>query len=115
ELDRVLFVLVAQRLDLGMPEERVVVEPHLGVERDKVAAAGDDQRVDLDERRIELGEGAVERVREIAERPHLSAGKPQPKRVTPPASPRPPAWISALTTQPLPPMRRATPTASSAV
>ena len=83
QLDRVLFVLVAQGLNLGMPEEGVVIEPHLGVERDKVAAAGDDQRVDLDQARIELGEGAIERVREIAERPHLSAGKPQPKRETP--------------------------------
>ena len=36
-LDRVLLVLVAQRLDFGMAEQRVVVDRHLGVERQQVA------------------------------------------------------------------------------
>ena len=36
-LDRVLLVLVAQRLDLGMAEQRVVVDRHLGVERQQIA------------------------------------------------------------------------------
>ena len=40
--------------------ERVVVEGHLGVERDDVAALGDDQRVDLDHRRVGGDEGLVD-------------------------------------------------------
>ena len=34
---RILFVLVAQRLDLRVAEERVVVEVHLRVEREHAA------------------------------------------------------------------------------
>ncbi len=68
ELGRVLLVLVAQRLDVRVAEERVVVEAHLGVERDQLAGAGDDQRVDLDDRGVELAEGAVERGHELDDR-----------------------------------------------
>ena len=45
-----------------MAEQRVVVEPELGVERNEIALPGHHQRVDLDERGVELGEGAVERI-----------------------------------------------------
>ena len=64
ELGRVLLVLVAQLRDVLVAEQRVVVEVHLGVERDHVAGAGDDQRIDLDMRGIEFDEGAVERRQE---------------------------------------------------
>ena len=59
ELGRILLVLVAQLLDVLVAEQRVVVEVHLGIERDDVARAGDDQRIDLDQRAVELGEGPV--------------------------------------------------------
>src|SRR5688572_32400157 len=44
--------------DVVMPVERVVVEVHLRIEREQVAALGDNQRVDLQDRRI----GGDERV-----------------------------------------------------
>ena len=80
ELDRVLLVLVAQRLDFGVAEQRVVVERHLGVERQQVAGPGHDQRVDLDQRRVEFGKGAVERRRRTrpARRP-ARLPRPSPK------------------------------------
>ena len=51
----------------AMPVERVVVEVHLGVEREQAAVFGDDERIDLDERRV----GRVER---LVERRHQLAG-----------------------------------------
>ena len=39
-----------------MAEHRVAVDRDLGVERDHLAVAGDDERVDLDQRRV-LGDG----------------------------------------------------------
>ena len=45
---------------LGVAEERDVVDRHLGVERDDVAVGGDDQRVDLDQRRVVGVERRVE-------------------------------------------------------
>jgi hypothetical protein len=38
-------------------EQRVVVEAHLGVEREHVAVAGDHQRVDLDQRGVGVDVG----------------------------------------------------------
>ena len=65
ELGRVFLGLVAHLFDLGMAEQRVVVEVHLGVEREHVAGAGDDQRIDLDDRGIEAGEGLVHAEHEL--------------------------------------------------
>ncbi len=65
ELGRVLLVLVAQLFDVLVAEERVVVEVDLGVERDHIAGAGDDQRVDLDHRGVERGEGAIHAEHEL--------------------------------------------------
>ncbi len=48
---------------VGVAEERVVVEAHLGVEREEIAACGHHQRVDLDERAVALDEGARQRRR----------------------------------------------------
>ena len=43
-----------------MPEERGVVDRHLGVERDHVAVLGDDQGIDLDQGGVALVEGLME-------------------------------------------------------
>ena len=58
-LARVLLRLVAQLGDLRPAEQGVVVEAHLGVERQDAPFLGDDQRVDLDHGGVELAEGAV--------------------------------------------------------
>src|SRR3546814_6585380 len=58
-LARVLLGLVAQLRDVGPAEHGVVVEGHLGVQRDHLAVLGDDQRVDLHHGRVEVAEGAV--------------------------------------------------------
>ena len=47
DLLRVLLVEVAQLDDVALPEQRVVVEAHLAVERDQLAVLGLDERVDL--------------------------------------------------------------------
>ena len=47
-------------LPLGMPERRVLVEAHLGVERMHLTGRLEDQRVDLGEVAIALGEAVVE-------------------------------------------------------
>jgi hypothetical protein len=47
---------VAQRRELRPPEERVVVDDHLGVERDQPALWRDRERVDLDRGRVERDE-----------------------------------------------------------
>ena len=46
----------------GVAEERVVVEAHLGVERQPLAVLGQDQRVDLGQRRVLVDVGVVERL-----------------------------------------------------
>ena len=51
---------VAHRGDVRMPEERVVVDGELRVERLHLAVRGHDQRVDLAEHRVAADEGAVE-------------------------------------------------------
>ena len=66
QLLRVHLAVVAQRFQVLVAEQRVVVEGHLGVQRDDLARAGDDQRVDLDDRAVEFEEGAVERRDELA-------------------------------------------------
>ena len=58
-LARVFLALVAQLGDVRAAEQRVLVERHLGVERDEVLFLGDHQRVDLDHRGVEIAEGAV--------------------------------------------------------
>ena len=74
-LDRVLLVLVAQGLDLGMAEQRVVVDRQLGVERQQIACriarAGHDQRIDLDQRRVEFDKGPIQRADKLDHRRDL--------------------------------------------
>ena len=52
DFERRLLGQVAQRLDVGVPVERVVVEIHLGIEREQAAVVGHDERIDLDERGV---------------------------------------------------------------
>ena len=56
----VLLGLVAQRENVGVAIERVVVEGDLGVEHPELAVGGDDQRVDLEHRHVLGDEGGVE-------------------------------------------------------
>ena len=65
---RVLAGEVAQLGVLRVPEQRVVVERDLRVERHHAAVAGDDHRVDLDERRLLAHEGVVEPGQQGADR-----------------------------------------------
>ncbi len=65
ELGRVFLGGVAQILDVLVAEERVVVEIDLGVERDHVARAGHDERIDLDDRGVQCGEGLVHGEQEL--------------------------------------------------
>ena len=58
-LARVLLRGVVHVGDLALAEHRVVVEAHLGVERDDAVVLGDDQRVDLEHGRVVVAEGAV--------------------------------------------------------
>ena len=59
ELHGIFLVLIAQLSHVLVAEQGVVVEVHLGVERDHLAAAGHHQRVDFDDAGVELGEGPV--------------------------------------------------------
>ncbi len=65
DLERRLLSHVAQRLDLGMAIERVVVEVHLGVERQETAVIGHDERIDLDEGGVGCLERVVDGVHEL--------------------------------------------------
>ena len=56
----VFFVVVAHVADLGMPEQGVVVEAELGVQREQVAFAGDDEGVDLEHGAVAADEGVVQ-------------------------------------------------------
>ena len=79
ELHRVFFVLVAQLFDIRMPIERVVVEVHLCVERDHIACAGDDQRVDLHKRGIHVEKGLVHGHQELGSALDLRTLKAEPE------------------------------------
>ncbi len=46
--------------DVGMAEQRVVVEADLGVEAEQLLVLGDDQRIDLEQAHVLLGERLVE-------------------------------------------------------
>ena len=77
--ERIFLVQIAQFGEVLVAIERVVVESHLGVERDQVAVAGDDQRIDFRERGVGFEERAVERLQERRRRPWtMSAPRPRP-------------------------------------
>ena len=79
EFLRVHLAVVAQRLEVLVAVQRVVVEGHLGVERHDVALAGHHQRVDLDDRAVELEIGAVQRGHELREGGDLLAFQAEPE------------------------------------
>ena len=56
---------VAQRLDLRMAEERIVIEGHLRVERKQLVILGGDERIDLQQRSIGFGKGLVQALEEL--------------------------------------------------
>ena len=66
DLRRVLLVEVAHLDDVRMAEQRVAVEVELRVERDHLAVAGEDQRIDLGERRVGLVEHLVQALEQLA-------------------------------------------------
>ena len=75
-----LLVDVAQGQDIGVPEQRVVVEAQLGVERQNTPVPGDDERIDLGERGV-----AIEvRAEEVLDQRHggleLIAGEAEAER-----------------------------------
>src|SRR5271166_4790842 len=79
DLGRVLFVLVAQRRDLGMAVERVVVEADLGIEGEELTGLGHDQRVDLGDRGVELAKRPIECRHEFDGNTDLGAFEPNPE------------------------------------
>jgi len=60
--------------------EGVIVEVHLGIERDDVARTGDDQRVDFDQRGVEIDIGLVEIAQQRGEGADLLAAEAQRER-----------------------------------
>ncbi len=56
DFERVFFGGVAQRLDVRMAEEGVVVEGDLGVEREELVVLGGDEGIDLDQRGVGIDE-----------------------------------------------------------
>jgi hypothetical protein len=63
-----------------MTIERVVVEGHLRVEREQIAALREDQRVDLDHRRVGLEKRLVDRVEQLHEPVDGAALQTHPER-----------------------------------
>ena len=61
---RIFFGDVAEGLDVGVAEERIVVEGDLGVERKQLVVLGRDEGIDLDQRSIGIDEGPVEALEE---------------------------------------------------
>ena len=90
DLARILLVRVAQLAQIGMAEERVVVEADLGVERQQVAGRRHHQRVDLRERAIALDERAGERLEERDRLADLLLRQPQAEGDAPRLEPREP-------------------------
>src|SRR5215469_15559271 len=60
-----------------MAEQRVVVEPHFGIERQQLPRPGYDQRIDLDDRRVELAKRLVKRCDKFDRNADLRAFEPQ--------------------------------------
>ncbi len=74
ELHRIFFGLVAQRDDVGMAEQRVAVEVHLGVEADQLAVLRHHQRVDLEQAHVLVEDQLVEALDHL--RALLRSGRP---------------------------------------
>ena len=76
----VFLAVVAPLRQLFLTEQRVVLDVDLRVERDEVAVARDDQRVDLDQARILFQVQAVQRLRDARELLDLLACEPEAER-----------------------------------
>ncbi len=63
--------------EIGLPEERIVLDVDLCIERDDAAVFRHDQRIDLDEARIAFLDEPREPLEDSAELRHLLPGKPQ--------------------------------------
>jgi hypothetical protein len=72
ELERVHLVLVAHILHVVVPEQGVLIERHLAIERDQAVRLGDDQRIDLHQGRVEVAERLVHRHQQAHELVHLA-------------------------------------------
>ena len=75
DLERLLLVEVAQLADRLLAIQRVVVEAHLGVEREHVVIARDDERIDLEQRRIRRDERVVHGTHEACGLGHGAPGE----------------------------------------
>ena len=99
DLERLLLVEVAQLHELGVAEERVVVEVDLGVEGDELARLRHQERVDLDERGVDALEGTEEGRHERDGLPDQASGEGRGRRRacapgrpgSPPPGPRAPS------------------------
>ena len=60
DFERIFFVEIAQFAKILVAEERVVVEGHLGVERDELAVAGEDEGIDFEQRGVGVDERAMQ-------------------------------------------------------
>ena len=59
-LERIFLRNIAQFANVGMAEERVVVEGQLGIESEKPAIGGSDEGIDLEERSISIEKRLIE-------------------------------------------------------
>ena len=82
-LHRILLRVIPQGRQVLVPEQRVVLDVDLGIERQQIAVAGDDQRIDLHQAGIAFQIQPVERVRDLAELRDLRAAQPQSERQLP--------------------------------
>src|SRR5262249_51133060 len=78
-LHRVFLARVAQLGELGMAEQRVVVDVDLGIECHQGLLARHDERIDLDQAQVLLEIQPVERGGERLELPDLRAGESEPE------------------------------------
>ncbi len=74
DLGWILFVEIAHGDDVFVPVKCVVVEVHLGIERDHIAAAGENQRIDFHQRRVGFPERLVQAFQYRARLRHACVG-----------------------------------------
>ncbi len=76
-LHRILLRSIAHRRQILLAEQRVVFDVDLGVERQKIALAGHDQRIDLHQTRIAVQIQPIQRMCDLAELTELRSAQPQ--------------------------------------
>src|SRR5205085_9496219 len=77
DLKRLLFVEVAQRVEVRMTKQGVIVEVDLRVEREEPPIFRQEERVYLQERRVQLLVRRVERLHELRRLIDQLRGQPQ--------------------------------------